>query len=1163
MAFALPSGPVLQSLRFRLPLFLTLYSAVVGLVLFTVANEIQETAFERDFERAELVRATEIQSRTERAAERTELETAQREYGELAVFEEIRAAVFVDPDNKVVLSSRRDWIGRPLDLTALGLNAAENPRVEETMRNVRNTGRTESLFSLDRNSLTFVMPATVPVGPGELGATRGALILLVHDLGLSKAVNRQRLLRQFGVGIIAVFLAVVGLGISLHALVTRRIERLHEAMGRFAAGAPLDADETAVVNGAGRGHDEIAELHRHFNNIAASIRRETGVRRHAEDALRESEERFRSAMHHSPIGMALVSTSGEYLEVNPALCAIVGYSADELLATGFESITHPDDYAADVAATQRMLDRQVETIRRVKRYRHKDGRIRWVQVNSSLVLDDNGAPRYFVSQIQDITERKRADEDLRHANRALQTISNCNQVLVHATDEATLLREVCQVMVRDGGYRVAWVSFADAGVESDVNTVAIASDETDSQARIAWAAQGREQISAAIQTAAIRTGEPAIINDFRAATVGGPWRDEAVRLGYRSCVALPLVTDGRTFGALTLCSGEEISLDVSETALLKELADDLAFGLVALRARVNQRQAEAALRTANERYARQEAALTKLTKSYVAAPDDFTDIVREMTEVVASALSVALVAVWRHDENGTVTRCQDLFDSREGTHSEGLSLNQDVCPAYFRALAGVEVLAVTNARSDPRTSELAESLLVPHGITSVMCVPIRARGATVGVLSCKHVGDPRRWMPDEQAFALAVANLLSTLLAQVERQRLENQLRQAQKLEAIGRLAGGVAHDFNNILTVILGRAEEVAADERVPEDLRDSVADLSQNAQRATALTRQLLAFSRRQAIEVRDVDLNSVVANVTRLLHRVLGEDIVVTFTYSEQPLSVRADPGMIEQVLLNLAVNARDAMPDGGRLSIDTSFVERSASESSHPGSPGSWACLRVTDNGAGIAAEHLPHIFEPFFTTKDIGKGTGLGLATTYGIVQQHGGWIEVDSQIENGTEFRVFFPRVGAEQPAAAPVSIAAPAPRGRETIMVVEDEAGVRALVIKLLKDLGYRVLQAQSGPHALDVWRQQGDEVQLLITDIVMPDGMNGVELAERLRRNRPTLKVIYTSGYLADLSREDIARHSDAYIAKPFSLMELARLVRRTLDGGEPAVAPMARDA
>src|SRR5262245_45992420 len=208
MAGASPSGRMFQSLRFRLPLFLMLYCGVVGLALFTVANQFQEAAFERDFERDEMVRATEIQSRTERAAERSELETAQRDFSELAVFEEIRAAVFVSRANEVILSSRRDWVGRPLDLAALGLADVERPRVEETMRRVRTSGRTETLFSLDRNLLTFVMPATMPAGPGELGASRGALIVLLHDLSLSKAVNRQRLLRQFGIGTVAVFLAV-------------------------------------------------------------------------------------------------------------------------------------------------------------------------------------------------------------------------------------------------------------------------------------------------------------------------------------------------------------------------------------------------------------------------------------------------------------------------------------------------------------------------------------------------------------------------------------------------------------------------------------------------------------------------------------------------------------------------------------------------------------------------------------------------------------------------------------------------------------------------------------------------------------------------------------------------------------------------------------------
>jgi signal transduction histidine kinase/HAMP domain-containing protein len=823
---------------------------VVGLVLFAVANRVQESAFERDFERAQLVRATEIQSRTERAAERNELESAQREFGELAVFEEIRAAIFISPDNHVRLSSRRDWIDRPLDLAAIGLADVERPRVEEAMQRARTSGQTESLFSLDRDSLTFIMPATVPVDPGELSASRGALILLIEDLSLSKLINRQRLLRQFGVGAIAVFLAVVGLGISLQALVTRRIERLHDTMRRFAAGAPLENDDArGVVTSSGK-HDEIVQLQSHFNDIAATVRHEIAVRRQAEDALR----------------------------------------------------------------------------------------------------------------------------------------------------------------------------------------------------------------------------------------------------------------------------------------------------------------------SANERYARQEAALTTLTATDVSGPDDFITIVRGTTEVVAKTLSVAIAGVWRHDEGGTVTRCQDLFEWPSSTHTDGISFGAEASPAFFRALAGAEVLAVADARTDMRTAELARILLAPQSTASIMCVPIRSRGATVGFLSCTHVGRARRWMPDEQTFALAVTNLLSTLIAQAERQRLEQQLRQGQKLEAIGRLAGGIAHDFNNILTVILGRIEEVTGDPNVPEYLRESVTDLSQNAQRAASLTRQLLTFSRQQAIEVRDVDLNAVVANVARLLHRVLGEDIEVSFKYSEQPLAVRADPGMIEQVLLNLAVNARDAMPDGGRLSIDTSLVEVWEPAAALP--PGKWTCVRVRDTGVGIAPEHLAHIFEPFFTTKDIGKGTGLGLATTYGIVQQHGGWIDVDSEVGKGTVFRVFFPWVAAQQPAMVHPQQPVSAPRGCETILVVEDEPSVRALVIKLLQDLGYRLLQAPSGPSALEVWREHGKAIDLLITDIVMPEGMNGVDLAERLRRSRPELKVIYTSGYLADLSHEDVSRHqSDAFIAKPFRLTELAKLVRRTLDGGEVALSTLSR--
>jgi signal transduction histidine kinase/CheY-like chemotaxis protein len=395
--------------------------------------------------------------------------------------------------------------------------------------------------------------------------------------------------------------------------------------------------------------------------------------------------------------------------------------------------------------------------------------------------------------------------------------------------------------------------------------------------------------------------------------------------------------------------------------------------------------------------------------------------------------------------------------------------------------------------------------------------------------------------------------------SEVERERVEEEPRQSQKMEAIGRLAGGIAHDFNNILTVILGKASMLVQDARIAPALREAAFDIHQSGERAANLTRQLLAFSRRQAILKRDVDLNLVVANLARLLQRVIGEDVSVEFVYGLSPAYVHADAGMIDQVLLNLAVNARDAMPHGGRIAIETSVLDvNEADAARHPRArAGSFACIAVRDTGTGIAPEHLPQIFEPFFTTKDVGKGTGLGLATTYGIVLQHDGWIEVESQLWQGSTFRVLLPRlnlvVDAPPAIVEPIPVAIPAAAGSQTILVVEDEEDVRQLVVELLSSLGYRVLEAASGPGALDVWGVQGAAVDLLVTDMVMPDGMTGLELARALRLERPRLKVIFTSGYLADTANLALLNIEGAdYLAKPFSLPDLAGVVRRSLETG-----------
>jgi len=387
-----------------------------------------------------------------------------------------------------------------------------------------------------------------------------------------------------------------------------------------------------------------------------------------------------------------------------------------------------------------------------------------------------------------------------------------------------------------------------------------------------------------------------------------------------------------------------------------------------------------------------------------------------------------------------------------------------------------------------------------------------------------------------------------------ERQNLEAQLRQSQKMESVGQLAGGIAHDFNNILTVIAGHSSLLSMTPNLPETALDSAQQIAIAADRAANLTRQLLTFSRRQIIQPKNVDLNEVVNNMTKMLRRLLGEDVVLQVNYAPNLPSINADPGMMEQILLNLSVNARDAMPGGGRLVINTSVVQLDeAAASQAPGVvPGEYVCLIVTDTGSGIAPENLPHIFEPFFTTKDVGKGTGLGLATVYGIVQQHRGMVKVSSKLGRETMFEIFLPALAARAHARAAQESDNKIRGGKETILIVEDEAPVRVLVRSVLERHGYRVLEANSGVDALPIWLEHKEEVRLLLTDMVMPHGVSGRELAVRLRGDKPDLKVMYTSGYsLAVVGANMMLKEGLNFLQKPYHPRKLAQAVRDCLDG------------
>jgi two-component system cell cycle sensor histidine kinase/response regulator CckA len=394
--------------------------------------------------------------------------------------------------------------------------------------------------------------------------------------------------------------------------------------------------------------------------------------------------------------------------------------------------------------------------------------------------------------------------------------------------------------------------------------------------------------------------------------------------------------------------------------------------------------------------------------------------------------------------------------------------------------------------------------------------------------------------------------VLTVALDITERKRLEEQLRQSQKMEAVGRLAGGIAHDFNNLLTVIVGYSDVLLDKMRVSDPDRAAMEEIQKAGTRASELTRQLLAFSRRQSLDAKIVSLNSIVSGMEGMIRRLIPENIEVTSELSSEAYPIRADKGQIEQVLLNLCLNARDAMPDGGNLRIETQNVELSP-EFAHKHlqiEPGPHVMLGVADTGIGMSADTQNHLFEPFFTTKDSGHGTGLGLSIVYGIVRQHGGTIWVYSEEGRGTSIKVYLP-VSAGEDAALPKSAAPLAQlRGSETILVVEDQAEVRRFMAGALMRAGYNVLEAASGEHAKQILNDHTSPIHLLVTDMVMP-GSNGREVARAARSARPDIGVIFTSGYTGNVIEFDNLTGTAAiFLQKPFGSRTLEKRVRDVLD-------------
>jgi len=407
-----------------------------------------------------------------------------------------------------------------------------------------------------------------------------------------------------------------------------------------------------------------------------------------------------------------------------------------------------------------------------------------------------------------------------------------------------------------------------------------------------------------------------------------------------------------------------------------------------------------------------------------------------------------------------------------------------------------------------------------------------------------------RWAPgrDKAGRPFGVIGVATDITEHVQ---LQEQLRTMQQLEAIGRLAGGVAHDFNNLINIVLGYAQLLNSEPNLTERIRNGLAQICRAGERAASLTNQLLAFSRKQVLQPCILNLNSIVSDIEKMLSRVIGEDIELVTKLDSSLLPITADPVQVEQVLMNLAVNARDAMPHGGRLLMETANVELDESDPRRPGgSPvGPYVRMTVSDSGHGMNAETLQRVFEPFFTTKDPGKGTGLGLATVYGIIRQSGGNILVESELGKGTSFQIYFPATAAD----AELRREAPEAEvsgGTETLLIVEDEPNLREIARIFLEDYGYQVLEAVDVEAALRIATKFPDTIHLLLTDVIMPR-KSGRQLAEQVREMRPGIKVLFMSGYTDDMIvRHDVLAPGVALLQKPFNRTQLAKMIRTVLD-------------
>jgi PAS domain S-box-containing protein len=720
------------------------------------------------------------------------------------------------------------------------------------------------------------------------------------------------------------------------------------------------------------------------------------------------------------------------------------------------------------------------------RYRHADGRYVWVDTLGKVFIDKAGAPAGAVLSTRDITLQKEHEEHITRLNRVYAVLSGINTTIVRTRDRQELFDEACRIAVELGRFRLAWIGLLDAN-GLDVTPVARAGVDEGYLDNIQLTARDDAPDRCEMVARALREETAVVCNDIDTDPQMARWREEALRRSYRSVVVFPLQFGDKVLGVLLLYAMEKDFFDAEEMKLLAELAGDISFAL-----------------------------------EHVEAD--------ESRHVQSAALNAAADAIVITDRAGIIEWVNPAFTQMSGyTAEEALGKN-------------------------PR--DLVKSGKHPREFYDDLWQTILAGRAWHGEMINRRK-DGSLYTEEQAVTPIRDASGAITRFVAIKRDmtehlQLEAQFRQAQKMESVGQLASGIAHDFNNLLTVINGTAELVLAQVSQDDPVHADVQEISEAGERAAGLTRQLLAFSRQQILEPRVLNLNTVVAGLESLLRRLLGEDIDLVVVPMPGVGHVKADPGQIEQVITNLAVNARDAMPQGGRLTIEIENVdvdEDYARQHGVAAPSGPYVMLSVSDSGVGMDEATRARIFEPFFSTKGPGRGTGLGLSTVYGIVKQSHGFIWVYSEAGRGTTFKMYLPQVTAAASPDRPGPAVVPSV-GTETILLVEDNAGLRTLAMRVLKPAGYTVLEAATGEAALMVLERHEAPVHLLLSDVVMP-GMSGRELAERLAETRPAMKVLYMSGYTADtMVRHGVLEAKVSFLNKPFTAAALLRKVREVLD-------------